>query len=100
MEITLQSIHFTADQKLTDYIHEKIDRRSHLLGDATEVQVFLKLDGVNGNGVHEKVAEIKVILPGHILFAKDQTTTFETAVDVALENVLTQVQKYRDKVRG
>ena len=50
---------------------------------------------------HEnKVAEIKVHIPGNDLFVKKQSETFESAIDQAIEALSIQVKKHKDKIQG
>ena len=98
MKTEIQTIHFNADQKLLDHVNKKITKVERFLDEATEVHVYLKLDALNG-GVHHKVAEIKVPIRGRILFAKEQSMSFEESVDKALDNILNQVKKHKEKTR-
>ncbi len=96
MEVKIQSIHFDADQRLLDHIEKKVEKIKKLYPKVTGVHVFLKLDASNG-GIHQKISEIKVNLPGKILFAEDASGSFEESLDIALENVLSQLKKHKDK---
>ena len=96
MVVNIQSIHFDADDKLLDYVNKKVEKINRFFTNVHHVEIFLKLDAKNGN-IHSKVAEIKVILPGKTIFAKEETLSFEDSVDAALENALQQVKKYKEK---
>ena len=63
-----------------------------------ESEVFLKLDK---SITHEnKVAEIKLHIPGNDLFVKKQCESFESAVDKAIEALSAQVKKHKEKSHG
>lgn len=96
VKVIVHSIHFDADQKLLDFIDNKLQKIQKIEPHVTDIQVFLKLDGETG-GFHQKIAEIKVNLPGKIIFSKEQSDTFETSVEGALDNALTQIKKHKDK---
>lgn len=98
MNIKIQSIHFDADQKLLDTIEAKVQKIARVFPKVHETLVYLKLDASNG-GIHQKIAEIKVNLPGKTLFAEEQSMSFEESLDVALENVLSQLKKHKDKLQ-
>ncbi len=98
MEVKVQSIHFDADQRLLDLIDQKMVKIEKLEPNATDIQVFLRLDASNG-GIHEKIAEIKVNLPGKIIFSKEHSGSFEESFEGALDNVLTQIKKHKEKLR-
>jgi putative sigma-54 modulation protein len=44
-----------------------------------------------------KIAEVKLSIPGKELFAKKQCKTFEEATDVAVEALRKQIDKHRPK---
>ena len=95
MKIQVHSIHFTADKKLVDYIQEKVDKLDLFYDNIIGGEVFLRLDksDVNDN----KVAEIKLLVPGKELFAKKNSGTFEEATDLAVEALRRQVKKTKEK---
>lgn len=96
MEIKVQSIHFDADKKLVTFINEKVSKLTQLHDQITNSEVFLRLDkNVSGDN---KIAEIKVNVPGKEMFAKRQCKTFEEAVDLSLEALRTQIQKHKGKL--
>jgi len=96
MEIKVQSIHFDADKKLVEFINDKVSKLSSLHDHITSGEVFLRLDkNVSGDN---KIAEIKVNVPGKELFAKRQCKTFEEAVDTSVEALRTQIKKYKGKL--
>lgn len=96
MEIKVQSIHFDADKKLVEFINEKVSKLSNLHEHITTSEVFLRLDK-NETG-DNKIAEIKLNVPGKELFAKRQCKTFEEAIDLSVEALRVQVKKYKGKL--
>ena len=98
MQLKVQSIHFNADQKLLDFIEEKRAKLSHVYEDIIDGEVFLRLD--KSNHSDNKVAEIKLNLPGKVIFAKEQCKTFEEALDLTVEALRKQIQKHKEKLRG
>lgn len=95
MQIKVQSIHFDADVKLLTFIEEKVKKLNQFHDRIISGDVFLRLDK---SDVHEnKVAEIKVSVPGKDLFASKQCKTFEEATDTAVEALRKQIIKHRTK---
>jgi putative sigma-54 modulation protein len=82
MKITVQSIHFTADQKLLDFIQKKADKLETFFDKIVSGEVYLKLENVEDEA--NKISEIKLMLPGLQMFAKEQCKTFEEATDLAV----------------
>ena len=95
MKITVQSIHFTADKKLLDFIQKKADKLETFYDNIINGQVYLKLENVDNEA--NKITEIKLQLPGNQLFAKEQCKTFEEATDQAIESLRKQIEKHKQK---
>jgi putative sigma-54 modulation protein len=99
MTITIHSIHFDADNKLESFIRKKLEKIEQLHDRIIGTEVFLKLDK-NGSQVRDKVAEIKVKIPGTILFSEERSMAFEASVDVAADHILKQLKKHKERQRN
>lgn len=95
MKITVQSIRFNADKKLLDFIQKKADKLDQFYDHIISGEVYLRLQNVED--VSNKMAEIKLTLPGIQLFAKEQCKTFEEATDLAVECLRKQIEKHKQK---
>jgi len=98
MKINISSIHFKADQKLEDFVQERILKLSSIFDGIVGSEVTLKLD--KNSNTENKVAEIKLIIRGNDLFAKKQSKSFEEATDNAVDALRKQLTKYKEKVKG
>lgn len=98
MKIRVQSIHFTADRKLLDFIQKKADKLDQYFDQIISGEVYLKLENVEDEA--NKISEIKLIVPGMTLFAKEQCKSFEEATDLAIESLRKQITKHKDKTRA
>jgi putative sigma-54 modulation protein len=94
MDINIQSIHFDADVKLTDFIKKKVAKLETYNNKVVSSEIFLKLD--KADDAANKIAEIKMQLPGRTLFAKEQCKTFEEATDLAIESLRRQISKLKN----
>lgn len=94
MDINIQSIHFDADVKLTDFIKKKVAKLETYNNKVVSSEIFLKLD--KAEDAANKIAEIKMQLPGRTLFAKEQCKTFEEATDLAIESLRRQISKLKN----
>ena len=99
MNLKIQSIHFNADQKLIDYISEKIEKIDHFFDQTVHTDIYLKLEKLSSE-IHEKVVEIKVSLPGKVLFSTESSKAFEGSFDLALDHMVKQVKRHKEKIRG
>src|SRR3546814_19860150 len=88
MRMTVQSIHFDADKKLLDLIEKKAKKLETFFDRVVSCQVYLRLE--KADDAANKIAEIKLSLPGNTLFAKEQRHSFEEAEDLAVESMSNQ----------
>jgi putative sigma-54 modulation protein len=98
MEITVQSVHFDADLKLEEFIERKLKKLETFFDHIVSADVILKLE--NAGQVKDKIAEIKLNVPGATLLAKESCKTFEEAIDLCADALRRQLQKHKDKVSG
>ena len=96
MNVNIQTVHFDADIKLVSYIEKKVEKLSQYHDRITKVDVYLKLDNIVHN-IKDKVAEIKVLIPRHEFFVKQSSKSFEESFDTALDAVITQIKRQKDK---
>ena len=87
MKLKFQSIHFTADAKLIDFIQKKVDKLETYYDRLVDGEVFMRL---NNEGTENKTVEIKLNIPGTQLFATEKAKSFEAATDQATEALKNQ----------
>ncbi|HET7116409.1 MAG TPA: HPF/RaiA family ribosome-associated protein [Hanamia sp.] len=97
MNVNIQTLHFVADTKLVSLIEKKISKLTQFHERITKVDVFLKLDNVAHN-IKDKIAEIKVHIPRHDFFVKHCSKSFEESFEVALDSVITQIKRKKQKI--
>lgn len=98
MNIQLNTVHFAADQKLTDFVNKKVAKLDTYFEGIIGAEVILKV--VKPETANNKVAEIKLSIPGaDYLFAEKQADSFEEAIDLAIEAVRKQLTKFKDKLK-
>jgi putative sigma-54 modulation protein len=98
MKVKIQSIHFDADVKLLQFVEGRVDKLGHFYNEIIASEVFLKLD--KNSNTENKVAEIKLHIPGNDFFVKKQCKSFEEATDTAVEALTRQLKKHKEKVKG
>jgi putative sigma-54 modulation protein len=97
MEIRKQSVHFDADQKLLDFIDRKVSKLETFFDRIVSADIILKLEKTGQ--VQDKVAEIKLNVPGNTLIAKETCKSFEEAIDKSADVLRRQLIKYKEKMR-
>lgn len=96
MEVRIQAIHFEIAERLESFINKKIERIVRRNESITEADVTLKV--VKPETAMNKEAVIKIVVPQHEdVVATKLADSFEEAVDLALEAVERQLDKYKQK---
>lgn len=98
MEIRIQAIHFDATEQLQGFIEKKAAKLQRFYDDIDSVEVVLKV--VKPETAMNKQADIKVKVKNEELFASKICDTFEESVDVCIDALQKQVEKYKEKTRG
>ena len=98
MDIKINSVRFDADQKLIDHVNKKVNKLGQFFDGIIGAEIFLRLQNVQDD--ENKIAEIKLLIPGNDLFVKKQSKTFEEAVNKAVDTLKGQVTKHKEKMKG
>jgi putative sigma-54 modulation protein len=98
VNLKITSLHFDADKKLIAFIQEKVDKLAQFYDKIIDGEVVLKIE--NNHSVENKVAEIKLLVPGNDIFAKKQCKSFEEATDSAVEALRRQLKKHKEKLKN
>jgi putative sigma-54 modulation protein len=97
MNVNIQTVHFDADDKLVEYVSKKVEKLSTFHDNILKVDLFLKLDNVV-HTIKDKVVEIKVHIPKHDFFAKASSKSFEESFDNAMESIVSQIKRKKEKL--
>jgi len=97
MNITIQTVHFDASERLENFIQQKVGKLDQFSEDIIKAIVTLRLD--KSETTENKLAEIELDLPGNALFAKKQSKSFEEAVDLTCEALRKQLVKRKEKLK-
>lgn len=95
MKVYTQSVHFSADRKLIDFIEKKLAKLEQFFDRIVEATVVLKLE--NTGQIRDKVAEIRLRIPGGVLYVKETAKSFEASVDGASGALKRQLIKYKER---
>ncbi len=96
MNVNIQTVRFSPDVKLTAYVNRKLDKLQTFHDRIIKVDVYLKLDNVV-HTIKDKVAEIRVHIPRYQFFVKCSSKSFEESFDSALESLVTQIKRKKEK---
>ena len=94
MEIKINAVRFDIDQKLVDFVNKKVSKLDKFYDAILGVEVFLRVEKLQAE--ENKVAEIRVNIPGNDLFVKKQTNTFEESVSQAVDSLTRSLGKTKE----
>lgn len=98
MNINLNAVHFTPDQKLVDFANKKLNKLDTFFEGIISAELILKV--LKPEVTNNKVAEIKLSIPANgYLFAKKEADTFEEAIDLAIDAIRRQLTKFKEKMK-
>lgn len=98
MKVYMQAVHFSADKKLTAFIEKKLSKLDQFFDRISNAHVILKLE--NSGQVRDKVVEVKLSIPGSVLYAKETNKTFEESTDNVAASLKRQLIKYKERLRA
>ena len=85
---------FSINEYFKDQIAEKIKKLNDLNLRFSDADVYFKLkDGAELTS--DKEFEIKIRVPGQVLFSKSHSDTFEKAIPLAFSKIRKQIIKYK-----
>ena len=96
MNVNIQTVHFDADNKLVDFINKKLEKLNTFHDRIIKVDVYLKLDNLV-HTIKDKIAEIRVHVPRHNFFVKASSKSFEESFDAALDSLVTQIKRRKER---
>lgn len=94
MDINIQAIHFDISEKLNSFINKKIDKLVRRNPVVNTVEVSLRV--VKPETALNKQVIMFVLVPQEKVVADKTANTFEEAVDLAIEAIERQLEKYKD----
>ncbi len=95
MKIQMHSVHFDADQKLLDFVQQRLNKLETFYDKIIDGEVIMRLNNKDGNA--NKTIEIKLLVPGTTLFSQEDAASFEAAADAAAESLKRQIVKHKEK---
>ena len=98
MKVNVHAVNFNVDRKLVGYVQSRLDKMEKYYDRVVFSDVFFKLD--NTSAKINKIAELKVNVPGNELIVKKQCKTFEEAVELAAESMERLLVKRKQKTRA
>ena len=95
MKIQIETVHFTADEKLLKFVNENAKKLEKYHSKIISVKATLKLEKPHSH--NNKTVEIELHIPGQPLFSSHTSDTFEEGVSRCIDNLKRQIRKEKTK---
>ena len=95
MELKIQAIHFDATDKLHAFIEKKAAKLEKNCENIVKAEFILKV--VKPETAKNKETALNVSLPGVDLHAEKVCDSFEEGVDLCVDSLLRQIEKYKER---
>jgi putative sigma-54 modulation protein len=96
MKVTVHAVNFAIDRKLVDYTEEKMGKLEKYFDKIIAADVFFKVEKTSEK--ENKIAEVKILVPGDEFLVKKQCKSFEEAVEECSESLERLLLKRKEKV--
>ena len=97
MKVNVHAVNFNVDRKLVDFVQERMDKLEKYYDKVVSSDVFLKVENISEK--ENKIAEIKIHVPGDDFMVKKQCKSFEEAVESCAESAERLLLKRKEKIR-
>ena len=86
---------FQVNEPLQSLIEQKLSKLQKFFDRITTAEVYLHLDGHQALLARDKIVEIQLHVPRQVLYAQDNSDSFEKSLTVATEKMRRQILKYK-----
>ena len=95
MKVNAHAVNFTVDGKLLNFVQERMDKLEKYYDKIVSAEIFLKVEKTSDK--ENKIAEVKILVPGDEFIVKKQCKTFEEAIEQSAEALERILQKKKEK---
>jgi ribosomal subunit interface protein len=96
VQLKIQAPDLSIDDAFHDFILDQISRLGNLFNRIKKCELMLRPES---NRKHIMEADIKIYIPGSMLFASGKNTDLRTAVTEAFHDVHEQLHKYKERMK-
>ena len=97
MKVNVHAVNFSVDQKLVNFIQERMDKLEKYYDKVVFADIYLKTEKTSEK--ENKCVDVKMNVPGDEFVVKKQAKTFEEAMDLAAEALERSLLKRKEKLR-
>ena len=96
MKVSVHAVNFSVDGKLVDFVQERLNKVEKFYDKVVSADVFLKV--VKTSDKENKVAELRINVPGDDFMVKKQCKTFEEAIEQTAESAERLLIRRKEKI--
>jgi putative sigma-54 modulation protein len=96
MKVNVHAVNFAIDVKLVAFVQERMNKLDKFYDKIISSDVFFKVEKTAEK--ENKIAEVKILVPGDEIIVKKQCKTFEEATDLASESIERSLLKRKEKL--
>ena len=97
MNINFQSVNYNADSKLIRFAEKRIKKISQFYLNIIDVFIYTKIENVSDRV--NKLAELKICIPGDDVVVKKTAKSFEEAISLAADSAERILKRHKEKQR-
>ena len=97
MNINFQSVNYNADSKLIEFAEKRIRKISQFYLNIIDVFIYTKIE--NASDRVNKLAELKICIPGDDVVVKKTAKSFEEAINLAADSAERILKRHKEKQR-
>jgi putative sigma-54 modulation protein len=97
MNINFQSVNYNADSKLIEFSEKRIKKISQFYLNIIDVFIYTKIE--NASDRVNKLAELKICIPGDDVVVKKTAKSFEEAISLAADSAERILKRHKEKQR-
>jgi len=98
MKVNVNAVNFAVDQKLVQFIQERLVKLEKFYDRIVTSDVFLKVEKTSEK--ENKLIEVKIHVPGDDFMVKKQCKSFEEGIELAAESLERVLVKRKEKIRA
>jgi putative sigma-54 modulation protein len=96
MKVNTQAVNFDADAKLIEFTQIKLDKLEQFYNKIINADVYLKVQKTSAP--ENKIAEVRIFVPGDDMVVKKTCKTFEQCIDECASSLERQLKKRKEKL--
>ena len=99
MQVIVQGRNFEVTDRLHEYVEDKVNRLDRYLSTITEARVELATEKTR-SAEDRQVAQLTIRSKGVLLRSEERSGDMFTSVDMAMDKIKRQIDRYKSKRRG